>query len=195
MGKQEGSNPRAPRRHARLARLSLGLLALTALLGPAATGQTPAAPPTDRAFEGSWSATGTRQVLTMGGGRKAGILYLSGSLMLSSQEGLSLGFRCEAIGFDDGMDISAGEAVWTDDQGDKIFSDVKGEAVSTGKHIVGTIIGGTGRYTGITGEYEFDWQYVIQAPDGVIQGRAGHLEGHYHFTAPPAAPAPADKPR
>ena len=196
MEKPDRGDVRASHVRAGIAGLFLAVLSLMAMLGPGVSAQAPASGPPERAFEGSWSATGTRQVLAMGEGRKAAIIYLSGTLILNSPEGLSLGFRCEAVGFDDGRGLSVGDAVWTDDRGDQIFSEVKGEAVSTGKHVVGTIIGGTGRYAGIAGEYEFDWQYVIQAPEGVIQGRAVHLKGRYHGTAPPvASPPPQDAPK
>jgi len=81
------------------------------------------------------------------------------------------------IGFDDGQGVSLGRAVWTDEHGDRIHSRLKGEPLATGRRIVGTITGGTGRYEGLEGEYAFTWQYVVAAEDGVIQGRAVRLEG------------------
>ena len=41
-----------------------------------------------------------------------------------------------------------------------------------GRRIVGSITGGTGRYSGVEGEYAFEWQYVVATDDGTIQGRA-----------------------
>ena len=43
--------------------------------------------------------------------------------------------------------------------------------------IRGKFLGGTGRYAGATGSYEFSWEWVIQAEDGAIQGRAIDLKG------------------
>jgi hypothetical protein len=43
--------------------------------------------------------------------------------------------------------------------------------------IEGTILGGTGRYAGATGSYEFSWQFVIESEEGSIQGRAVGLKG------------------
>jgi hypothetical protein len=60
--------------------------------------------------------------------------------------------------------------------------------MGTGSHVVGTITGGTGRYAGVTGEYELRWQYVIETDEGTISGRAVGLKGR--VTAP-AARAPA----
>jgi len=71
-----------------------------------------------------------------------------------------------------------GRAVWTDEHGDRLFSRLQGEPLETGKRIVGTITGGTGRYAGLEGEYSFTWQYVVVgAEDGQIQGRGVRLEG------------------
>jgi hypothetical protein len=41
----------------------------------------------------------------------------------------------------------------------------------------GTITGGTGRYAGLTGQYEFHWQYLITADGSMISGRAVDLRG------------------
>ena len=70
-----------------------------------------------------------------------------------------------------------GRAVWTDERGDRIFSDLTGAPVATGNRIAGAITGGTGRYAGAQGTYEFSWQYVIEAEAGAISGRAVGLRG------------------
>ncbi len=58
-----------------------------------------------------------------------------------------------------------------------MFSDIKGQGTKENNHITGTILGGTGRYAGLVGDYEFSWQFVIEAEDGSIQGRAVELKG------------------
>jgi hypothetical protein len=75
-----------------------------------------------------------------------------------------------------------GSCVWTDERGDKVFSELKGEPLGTGSRVVGTITGGTGRWAGLTGEYELRWQYVLESDDGTISGRAVGLKGR--VTAP-----------
>jgi hypothetical protein len=130
-----------------------------------------------RAFEGTWSTAGQIQPLPTESGQPAVTFQLSGAVILAAGEGLSRGFRGEVIGFNDGAGSGVGRAVWTDDRGDRIFSTLKGEALAAGRHVVGTITGGTGRYSGLTGEFSFDWQYVVQAEQGMIQGRAANLRG------------------
>lgn len=145
----------------------------------AAPAQEPPEPDGWRTFEGSWSASGQVQTLPTEGERPAVIVRLSGALVLTGGLGLSRGFHGEAIGFDDGGAIRAARAVWTDERGDQIFSDMHGERLETGRHVVGTIRGGSGRYAGVSGTYEFTWQYVVEAEAGTIQGRAVGLQGRF----------------
>ena len=158
--------------------LAGGCLAL-ALAGSPATGVAQATPPADGwlAFEGSWAISGQRHTIPAEGGATAAVFEASGAVALTRAEGLSHGFRGEALTFDDGLGVSLGRAVWTDEHGDRLFSRLKGEPLATGKRIVGTITGGTGRYAGSEGEYSFTWQYVLSAEAGAIQGRAGRLQG------------------
>ena len=140
--------------------------------------QTPS-PAGQGSFEGSWSAVGRRRTLPTDGTRPAAVVELSGAVVLTSGAGLSRGFRGEAIGFDDGRSVSAGSAVWTDAQGNRVFSVLRGTMLQTGRQISGTITGGTGPYTGIAGEYSMTWQYVAQGEDDVVQGRAADLKGSF----------------
>ena len=98
-----------------------------------------------RTFEGTWTATGMRHTLTLGTDHRASIFDLTGSLLLIGNGRLGVGFRAQAIGFSDTLTGMQGRCVWTDEHGDKIYSQLQGEFVSTGKHIVGTFLGGTGR--------------------------------------------------
>jgi hypothetical protein len=148
-------------------------------LALAAAGAAQETPPADgwRAFEGSWVVSGRRHTVPVEGGAAAAVVEVSGAVSLTRAEGLSRGFRGEAVGFDDGQGVSLGRAVWTDERGDRLFSRLKGEPLATGRRILGTITGGTGRYAGLEGEYSLVWQYVLTAEEGAIQGRAVRLTG------------------
>jgi hypothetical protein len=80
-----------------------------------------------------------------------------------------------------------GRCVWTDERGDMVYSELKGEMVGTGNHIVGTFLGGTGRFAGVTGEYSFQWEYVLESEDGTLSGRAVNLKGRVSFGSAAAA--------
>jgi hypothetical protein len=136
-------------------------------------------------FEGSWSAAGQRHELPTEGASSAAILSVSGAIVLASREGLGRGFRGEAIGYDDGRTTSIGCAVWTDDRGDLLFSELRGEPVHAGRRVVGTFTGGTGRYAGVSGVYELTWQQVVQAEPGVVQVVTVALKGRFRRDGAP----------
>jgi len=104
---------------------------------------------------------------------------------------LAVGFRAEIIGFVDSQSGMVGRAVWTDEQGDKVFSELKGQ-VGTGNRIAGTFLGGSGRYAGAMGEYEFQWKYVLTPEDGTMSGRAVGLKGRLGAGAPSGSVPPAE---
>ena len=57
----------------------------------------------------------------------------------------------------------------------------------TGNRIFGTFRGGTGRYAGVTGDYSFEWKYMVESGDGAVSGRADDLKGQVRLGA--GAPA------
>ena len=70
-----------------------------------------------------------------------------------------------------------GRAVWTDEHGDQAFSELQGMGTRTDNKIVGTFVGGTGRYAGAVGTYEFSWRFVLESEDGNMQGESMGLKG------------------
>ena len=127
-------------------------------------------------FGGSWTATGVRHTLPLGAERAAAVFDLTGALMLTGEERPAVGFRARAIGFSDGVAGMQGRAVWTDERGDEIQSELRGEAFAGNSRITGKFTGGTGRYAGVRGEYAFHWQYVLESEDGAVSGRAIGLQ-------------------
>lgn len=125
----------------------------------------------------------------MNAGQHAAIFDLTGSLLLTGAERPAIGFKAEAIGLSDSRSGMQGRCVWTDEHGETICSDLNGEWVGEGRHITGTFTGGTGRWVGITGEFSFQWQYVVEADDGSVSGRVVDLKGRARLS--PSSPAPA----
>jgi hypothetical protein len=180
------------RRHnpGRPAMAALALFA--AACGPATDQPGPIAAPTGewREFEGSWNAAGSRRTIPLGGDRRGSLIDLRGTMLLAGKERPGVGFRSEVIALVDSETGLAGRGVWTDERGEQVFSELKGEGTATKNRITGTILGGTGRYAGVTGTYEFSWQYVIEAEDGSIQGRAVGLKGRFRPGQPAAGGSP-----
>ena len=61
-----------------------------------------------REFQGTWTAVGTRQVIPLGGDRRASIADFNGSLMLTGPSRPAVGFRAEAIVLNDSVDRDGG---------------------------------------------------------------------------------------
>ena len=74
------------------------------------------------------------------------------------------------IGLIDSATGFQGRSVWTDERGDQVFSELKGEGTAAKNQITGTILSGTGRYAGMTGSYEFSWQWVMEARTARCRG-------------------------
>ncbi len=128
-------------------------------------------------FEGSWNAAGSRRTISLGAERRGSILDLSGTMLLAGPKRPGVGFRSEVIALVDSETGLVGRSVWTDERGHQLFSELQGEGTAARNHITGKFLGGTGRYTGASGTYEFSWQWVMEAEDGAIQGRAIDLKG------------------
>jgi hypothetical protein len=165
--------------------LSLVLSVVATACGPAKEPLTPlAASGERREFTGSWNAAGSRKTIALGVERRGSIVHLRGPLLLGGAGRPGVGFNSELIALVDSATGLVGRAVWTDERGDQVFSEVKGEGTAAQNRITGTIVGGSGRYAGATGAYEFSWRFVIEAEDGSIQGSSVGLKGH---VAPGAA--------
>jgi len=184
----------------RLDRISL--TSIVALLAVAARGCTQAPQPQPRLpdsqawheFEGTWTAAGNRHVMHMGSDRQSSIANLEGSLLLAGPSKPAIGFRAEAIVLNDSASGMVGRAVWTDEHGDQAYSELRGEGSAAKNRIEGTFLGGTGRYAGAMGSYEFSWRFLLETEDGTIQGQSVGLKGRVRVASPPAT-TPAGDPQ
>lgn len=144
------------------------------------TVQTPVAIPTSEEwheFQGTWTAAGSRYTMSLGRDRKASIGNFDGSVLLAGPSRPAVGFRAEAIVLNDSITGLIGRAVWTDEHGDQAYSELRGEGTATHNKIVGTFVGGSGRYAGATGTYEFSWRFLLETEDGTVQGQSIGLKG------------------
>ena len=155
-----------------------GLAIAVAACGPATQSPRPAAAPGEWLdCEGSWNGAGRRHTISLGDERVGSIVDLRGTMLLSGASRPGVGFHSEVIGLADTATGFQGRSVWTDERGDKVFSELQGEGTAAKNRVTGTILSGTGRYAGATGSYEFSWQWVMEAEDGSVQGRAIALKG------------------
>jgi hypothetical protein len=171
----------------------IGALTLMVACGQS-TGPSPSHAPEGefRNFEGSWSAAGLKRTIKLAPGHEAAVFDLNGSVVLTGEHRPAVGFRARVIGFSDDRATMQGRSVWTDERGDQVFSDLKGDTKATGNRIFGTIRGGTGRFAGVTGDFSFEWKYMVESEDGLVSGRADDLRGQVWID--PAASAPENNP-
>jgi hypothetical protein len=166
-----------------------------AACGPAPqTSEPPPAGGEWREFEGTWTAAGSRHTLHLGGERRASIADLTGSLVLKGSSRPAVGFRAQAIVLNDSATGMVGRAVWTDERGDQAYSELRGDGTATGNRIVGTFLGGSGRYLGVTGGYEFSWRFVLESEDGAVHGQSIGLKGRARIGSPQLGPGPDASP-
>jgi hypothetical protein len=140
-----------------------------------------------REFQGTWTATGIRHRMQLGADRRASIADFDGSLVLAGASRPAVGFRAEAIVLNDSATGMTGRAVWTDDHGNEVFSEMRGDDAATGNRIIGTFLGGTGPYAGATGTYEFSWKFLIENESGTVQGQSVGFKGRVRVGSPQAA--------
>jgi len=178
------SRLRRKRRAVPHGRLLLGLALAAAACGTAT--QSPKSPPASSdglEFTGSWNGLGSRHTIALGPNRTGSIVDLKGTMLLAGSGRPGVGFQAEVIGLSDSGTGFQGRSVWTDERGDQVYSELTGEGTATKNHIAGTILSGTGRYAGLTGSYEFSWQWVMEGEDGAVQGRAVDLQGRVRVAA------------
>lgn len=144
-----------------------------------------------RHFTGTWSATGNRQTMQLEPGHQAAVFKFTGSLLLTGPQRPTTGFKAEVIGFSDSLSGSQGRSVWTDERGDKVFSELHGETILPGKLIKGRFLGGTGRFAGVSGEYSFKWQSLVQNEDGDESGRVVDMQGWARLGPQASTPYPS----
>jgi len=141
-----------------------------------------------REFEGTWTAVGSRTIMPLGGVRQANVSTFRGSLVLAGPSRPAAGFRSEAIVFNDTATGMIGRAVWTNENGEEAYSELRGEGTAVSNKITGTFVGGTGRYAGITGDYEFSWRFLIENEDGNLQGQSLGLKGRARLNGQQGGP-------
>ena len=166
-------------------------LAFAAACGPATESPRSAAAPGEALeFEGSWNAAGSRHTIALGEDRLGSIVDLKGTMLLAGPGRPGVGFQSEVIGLVDSATGFQGRSVWTDEHGDQVYSSLLGEGTAAKNRLTGTVLSGTGRYAGITGSYEFSWQWVMEGEEGTVSGRAVDLRGRVQ-----PGPAPGGSPR
>jgi|SRR6516162_1763878 len=182
------SGPRLQRsRPSALALVGLLIIGMSACTRASQPSEMPASSAGWHEFTGTWIASGSRNNLRLDGDRRASVATFDGSLVLAGPSKPAVGFRAQALVFNDTATGTIGRAVWTDERGNRVFSELKGPGGAASK-IVGIFVGGTGPYVGATGTYAFSWRFLVESEGGTVQGQSSGLNGRIHVASPAATP-------
>lgn len=133
-------------------------------------------------FSGSWVATGSIEPISFEDKREVALFRLSGHVNLKDKIGNQQDYWSECIGLSDSVSGSDGRCTWKGTGGQEIYLILKGKRLARGSEVNGTIIGGTGTATGITGSLSFIWSTMSVQPGQdsmVVGGYAKEFKGEY----------------
>jgi len=119
-------------------------------------------------FEGNWDVEGTTESMEIDDGQIS-IYRVEGPVEITnSSSGLAREFSSRCVGVSDEETGGIGRCVWVDSAGESLFLELSGEIIGpmgTTREAVGIVIGGTGKYAGLQGEFEADflfWESVLK---------------------------------
>jgi hypothetical protein len=134
-------------------------------------------------FKGTMIANGTRTPFPFGDVRQVFTFKLGGHVSLQTPLGKKKDYWSECIGLADSTTGFVGRCVWKDLDGPEIYLTIQSDKLQQGSQVNGTIVGGSGKFAGITGDLSFNWSSVITQTDaeGVVNvtGQTRNLAGHY----------------
>ena len=155
---------------------SLIVVAALVALGGAAGAQEI---PRTGSFDGRWEVVGKAQKIELGSERTVTVVKFQGAIVLTGQaRGLSRGFRSECVGLQDQKTGGLGRCVWKDRFDHEIWSEIASDSLGNARKSRGKLVGGTGKFEGISGQFEFDWVYMMPASkEGTVRGYATGIAG------------------
>jgi hypothetical protein len=136
-------------------------------------------------FNGSMIANGTRTNFPFADGRQVFTFKLAGHVNLQNLLDKKKDYWSECVGLADSVTGVVGRCVWKDLDGPEIYLTMQSDKLQQGSQVTGTIVGGTEKLAGISGELSFNWSSVINQTDaeGVVNvtGQTRDLGGKYRI--------------
>jgi hypothetical protein len=136
-------------------------------------------------FNGSMIANGTRTDFPFADGRQVFTFKLAGHVNLQNLLDKKKDYWSECVGLADSVTGAVGRCVWKDLDGPEIFLTIQSDKLQQGGQVTGTIVGGSEKLAGISGELSFNWASVITQTDaeGVVNvtGQTRDLGGKYRI--------------
>ena len=136
-------------------------------------------------FEGNWDVEGSTESMEMDDGQIS-IYRVTGPVEITnSSSGLAREFQSRCVGVSDEETGGIGRCVWVDTAGESLFLELSGEIIGpmgTTREAVGIVVGGTGKYAGLQGDFEADflfWESALE--DGKITLRNTSFKGSWNL--------------
>ena len=130
-------------------------------------------------FEAYWSVSGTIHILELQDGELGAAGGHTGTIVVQTNQGTVPSFETDCIAFAD-PEGSVGRCVWTSTFGDLIYVNLKGSGTAGFGATRGTFVGGTGKFQGIQGGFQFEWNYnVSSGKDATLDGYTMRMTGRY----------------
>jgi hypothetical protein len=135
-------------------------------------------------FSGTWVANGSREEFPFSPDREIYTFELSGHVSLKDKLGKKKDYWSDCVGFSDSMTGAVARCVWKDLNGSQIYISLKSKPLHEGGEVTGTIIGGSDRLQGISGDLSFVWASLsFQKENGksTVVGQTLDLKGNYQL--------------
>lgn len=146
------------------------------------TASVDAAPPSRGSFDAQWSVEGSQSKLDFAGVNSFAIFQHTGTVTVQRDSGFVANAMTKCIGLRDAREGSVSRCVWITASGDQIFSELTNEiegAQARSGPGQGQIVGGTGRYQGISGTYKLRWVNKLELNQRTIEGKTLSMQGEW----------------
>ena len=133
-------------------------------------------------FEAYWNHSGTVHILDFLDDGVVAAGSLTGNIIIQTNKGSFPGFDTECVIFADERTGGQGRCVWTGATGDHVFVELKSSGPAGFGSVQGKFLGGDGRYEGVRGGFQFEWNYSTSGRgDATLDGYTIRMAGRYEI--------------
>ncbi|WP_041277497.1 hypothetical protein [Desulfotalea psychrophila] len=132
-------------------------------------------------ISGAWLANGYQQIF-VSAPIKLYQFDLSGHVSMTQGIAGELDFWSQCVGIGTSPEDIEARCLWQDLDGGSIILQLRGQSLQEGVEVAGNIVGGAGKYAGITGTVAFTWSALsFGREEGrtVLTGHTTNLGGEY----------------
>jgi len=139
-------------------------------------------PQNEGTFTGFWTVSGSVHVLERGDKVVATAGRLAGTVVGNTSQGAIPSFETDCVVFSDTRERGIARCVWTGASGDQIYVDVTSDGPAGFGRARGEFVGGSGRFEGMTGAFQFEWNYSLsRGSDATLDGHTLQMSGRYRL--------------